>query len=153
MIDKLGWPLMVVRYRSRMIGFSGHYIVILRTFYSDQPMPNCSRKSTNVWEYFSTKNLSLSINRYVLESMVMFLVSCYPGSTVYVTVAFPFCRPLATTSLPPPRRPLTTLPNSRRMSNTQTNPAGKSITRGQWPYRPAAARAMRNRLVVLYDLN
>ena len=29
----------------------------------------------------------------------------------------------------------------------------KRITRGQWPYRPAATRAMRNRLVVLYDLN
>ena len=26
-------------------------------------------------------------------------------------------------------------------------------TRGQWPYRPAATRAMRNRIVVLYDLN
>ena len=26
-------------------------------------------------------------------------------------------------------------------------------TRGQWPYRPAATRAMRNRLVVPYDLN
>ena len=26
-------------------------------------------------------------------------------------------------------------------------------TRGQWPYRPAATRAMRNRHVVLYDLN
>ena len=26
-------------------------------------------------------------------------------------------------------------------------------TRGQWPYRPAATRAMRNRLVVLNDLN
>ena len=28
-----------------------------------------------------------------------------------------------------------------------------AITRGKWPYRPAATRAMRNRLVVLYDLN
>ena len=26
-------------------------------------------------------------------------------------------------------------------------------TRGQWPYRPAATRAMRNRHVMLYDLN
>ena len=26
-------------------------------------------------------------------------------------------------------------------------------TRGQWPYRPPATRAMRNRHVVLYDLN
>ena len=28
----------------------------------------------------------------------------------------------------------------------------KRITRGQWPYRPAATRAMRNRHVMLYDL-
>ena len=26
-------------------------------------------------------------------------------------------------------------------------------TRGQWPYKPAATRAMRNRHVTLYDLN
>ena len=31
--------------------------------------------------------------------------------------------------------------------------SGRFVTRGQWPYRPAATRAMRNRLVVLYDLN
>ena len=28
-----------------------------------------------------------------------------------------------------------------------------NVTRGQWPYRPAATRAMRNRHVILYDLN
>ena len=29
----------------------------------------------------------------------------------------------------------------------------KLTTRGQWPFRPAATRAMKNRHVMLYDLN
>ena len=33
------------------------------------------------------------------------------------------------------------------------SPGGNCITRGQWPYIPALTRAMRNRHVVLYDLN
>ena len=37
-----------------------------------------------------------------------------------------------------------------RQASASINTTG---TRGQWPYRPAAKRAMRNRHVVLYDLN
>ena len=50
-------------------------------------------------------------------------------------------------------------PNQKTTSNSQDSPlntasaeGGYSITRGQWPYRPAATRAMRNRHVMLYDI-
>ena len=42
------------------------------------------------------------------------------------------------------------------MANTvkkEGRDGGHAVTRGQWPFRPAATRAMRNRHVMLYDFH